>query len=72
MDGTWLIVSSLFSLIGMAACVYGRKQRLAVPTLAGVALMVYPYFVNDTVAMIGIGLALLVTLIVGTRRETAY
>ena len=70
MDSAWLILSSLFSLIGMAVCLYGRKQRLIAPTLVGIALMVYPYFVSDTLAMIGIGVALLVALVMGTRMET--
>jgi hypothetical protein len=72
MDSAWLFLSSLFSLIGMAACVYGRKQRLIAPTVVGVALMVYPYFVSDTLAMVGIGVALLVALVMGTRRETEF
>ena len=70
MDSAALILSSLFSLIGMAVCVYGRKQRLIVPTLVGVALMVYPYLVTGTLALIATGVALLVALVFGTRFET--
>ena len=69
MDGTWILVSSLFSLIGMAACVYGRRQRLVVPTILGIALMIYPYFVASTLALVAIGVVLLGGVVVGIRME---
>ncbi len=70
MDATWLLLSSLFSLIGMAACVYGRRQRLMVPTVLGIILMVYPYFVGSMLALVAIGVVLLGGLVVGVRMET--
>jgi hypothetical protein len=69
MDGTWLLLSSLFSLIGMAVCVYGRRQRLVVPTILGIVLMIYPYFVGSTLALVAIGVLLLGGVIVGLRVE---
>jgi hypothetical protein len=69
MDSGWLIWSSLFSLIGLAVFVYGRRQRRGAPTLIGVALMVYPYFVSSTLALIAIGVLLLGALVVGNRLE---
>jgi hypothetical protein len=69
MDGTWLLLSSLFSLIGMAVAVYGKRQRLLAPTVIGVALMVYPYFVGGTIALVGIGVLLLGALVAGMRLE---
>jgi hypothetical protein len=69
MDPTWLMLSFLFSLIGMAVFAYGRKQRTATHTLIGVALMAYPYFVSSTWALIGIGALLLVGMVVGNRME---
>ena len=69
MDGTWLLLSSLFSLIGMAVCVSGRRQRLVVPTIVGVVLMIYPYFTNSIVALVGIGVVLLGGVVVGVRVE---
>lgn len=69
MDSTWWLLSSLFSLIGMAVAAYGWRQRLMVPTLVGVALMGYPYFVQGTLAMVGIGVLLLGVLVVGRRWE---
>ena len=69
MDAAWLMWSSLFSLIGMAAFMYGRRQRRMTPTLAGAALALYPYFVSNTVALVGIGVLLVAGLIVGNRFE---
>ena len=67
MDGSGLFVSFFFSLVGMAVFKYGREQRLAAPTVIGVALMVYPYFVGDTRAVAGVGFGLLAALYLGMR-----
>jgi hypothetical protein len=69
MDPTWLMLSSLFSLIGFAVFTYGRRQHTATHTLIGVALMAYPYFVSSTYALVGIGALLLVGIVVGNRIE---
>jgi hypothetical protein len=69
MDATWLFISGLFSLLGMAVFVYGRRQRTATHTLIGVLLMVYPYFVSSMLALIGIGGLLVVGLVIGGRLE---
>jgi hypothetical protein len=69
MDAAWLFVSSLFSLVGAVALLYGWRQRLGVPTLIGLMLSIYPYFVSNVVAMIGIGLVLLGALFIGLRME---
>jgi hypothetical protein len=71
MDPTWLLVSGLFSLIGMAVFAYGRRQRTATHTLVGVALMAYPYFISSILALIGIGVLLLVAMVVGNGIESA-
>jgi len=71
MDTTWLWLSGLFSLIGMAVFAYGRKQRTATHTLIGAALMGYPYFVSSAWALVGIGALLLVGMVVGNRMENS-
>ena len=68
-DPTWLLLSSLFSLIGLAVFTYGRKQRTATHTLVGVVLMGYPYFVKSLIAMVAIGIVLLVAMVVGNGIE---
>ena len=69
MDTAWLMWSGLFSVIGAAVFMYGRRQRRGAPTLVGVALMVYPYFVANTLAIVGIGALLLAGLVVANRLE---
>ena len=69
MNSSWLIWSSLFSLIGMAVGIYGRRRRLVVPTVIGIALMVYPYFVDSSLGLVTIGIFLLGALVAGTRWE---
>lgn len=70
MDLSWLMWSGLFSLIGLASFTYGRRQQMGVPTLFGVVLMLYPYFVSSTLALIGIGVLLVAGLLVGSRLES--
>lgn len=69
MDSAWLIWASLFSLIGFAAFVYGRKQRRGVATVIGIALMVYPSFVSNSVTLVALGVALICALFFGSRLE---
>jgi len=69
MDAAWLMWSGLFSVLGLAIFTYGRRQKVAAPTLIGVALMVYPYFVSDTYLMVGVGVFLIGGLFVGSRLE---
>jgi hypothetical protein len=49
----------LFGSIGLGFLIYGRKQRAVVPLLCGLALMVFPYFVSNSVLLVAIGVALM-------------
>jgi hypothetical protein len=69
MNGAWLLLSSVFSLLGMASCVYGRRQRLVIPTILGIVLMIYPYFIDSTPALVAIGVVLLGGVVAGARME---
>ncbi|MFQ5668104.1 MAG: hypothetical protein ACE5I7_16950 [Candidatus Binatia bacterium] len=69
MNTAWFMWSSLFSLIGLAVFVYGRRQRRGAPTLVGAGLMVYPYFVSSTLALVGIGAGLVCGLVLASRLE---
>lgn len=53
-----LIASIIFGLIGLVAFNYGRKNVLFGPMLTGLALMVFPYFVDQVWATYLVGLAL--------------
>ena len=59
LDMSSILWSLLFGSIGMAYFIYGKKQALVVPMVSGVALMVYPYFVTNSIAIVLIGLALM-------------
>jgi len=50
-----LITGGIFSAIGLAALVYGKKQSRIKPMLIGIALMVYPYLITDTMLIVVIG-----------------
>ena len=49
----------LFGAIGLGYCAYARKQREPVPLVAGIGLMVFPYFVSNPWLMVLIGAALM-------------
>jgi hypothetical protein len=58
MNGSTLLWGVLFSAIGFAFFLYGRKQRAVVPLVCGIALMIYPYFIPNVFALVAIGIAL--------------
>jgi hypothetical protein len=53
-----LFSSLLFSLIGMAYIVYGKKEQDFLFLGIGFALAIYPYFVDNVWIMIALGLVL--------------
>ncbi len=48
----------LFGGVGFVAFVYGKKMGYWKPLAIGVTLMVYPYFIPDTLAMWLVGAVL--------------
>jgi hypothetical protein len=52
----------LFGAIGLAAFLYGKKAALWKPTVIGLVLMVYPYFVAQTWLLYTLGGALCMAL----------
>jgi len=58
LNPTYLFFVILFSAAGIAYFMYGKKQSSIVPLLSGLALMIYPYFVSNTLVLIGIGIVL--------------
>ena len=59
MDTSSLLWGLLFGSIGLGSFVYGRRQKTVVPLVCGVALMIFPYFVSNTVLLVILGLALI-------------
>lgn len=57
LDPTWLFLSLIPSGIGFVLFVYGKKQGRLPQIVGGLVLMVYPYFVQSTAALLGTGIA---------------
>jgi hypothetical protein len=49
-----IVWSMFFGAIGVGYFIYGRKQKRLVPFISGIALMVVPYFIEGTVAMVAL------------------
>lgn len=54
-----LFLIVLFSAIGLGYFVYGKRQREGPALIAGLLLMIYPYFISGTLAIVAVGLALM-------------
>ncbi len=59
MDTATLLWGLLFSSIGLGYFLYGKRQKALVPTLCGVVLMIFPYFVSSAWWLVIIGVALM-------------
>jgi hypothetical protein len=57
-----LFASLVVSSIGFVAFSYGRKQRRLPQSVAGIALMAFPYFVPTVLPMLLIATALLAAM----------
>src|SRR5229473_1052662 len=51
-----LIGGFVFGSIGFVAFIYGKRMNLWKPMLLGIALMVYPYFISDNIALFAVGI----------------
>jgi len=56
---SWLLWGLLYGSIGLGFFIYGRKQRAVVPLICGLALMIFPYFVANTILLVAIGAVLI-------------
>ena len=59
MSAASLFWGLLFGCFGIGFFVYGKKQEKFVPLICGLLLMVFPYFVSNTIALVVIGVALM-------------
>jgi hypothetical protein len=53
-----IIWGVIFGSIGLGYFIYGKKQQVAMPMICGLGLMVYPYFVSNTLLLVVLGLML--------------
>ena len=61
MNEAKLLWGLVFGAVGIGYLIYGRRQRILMPFLAGAGLVSYPYFVDDTGILVLLG-AVLVAL----------
>ena len=61
-DPSSLVLSLIVSSIGFVLFSFGRKMDRFPQLVAGLALMVFPYFVTSLVAMVLIAVGILVAL----------
>ena len=68
---TYIFGVLLFSLLGMAAWMVGKRRQKATTKWLGVALMFYPYAVSQTVLLYLVGVALCGAIMWDARRDGA-
>lgn len=61
MQTTNLIWGLIFSSIGIGYFIYGRQQSNLVARYCGIALILYPYLVTNTLALVAVGIVLMLT-----------
>ncbi len=64
MNAANILASVIFGSIGFGAFIYGKKQSNFKALVIGVILMVYPYFVSNSIALFATGVVLTVLLFV--------
>jgi hypothetical protein len=50
----------LFGSLGLGFFLYGKKQKAVVPLVCGLILMIFPYFVSNTILLVAIGVMLII------------
>ncbi len=55
-----LIWGMVFGSIGLGFFIYGKKQKVIVPLLVGIALFIFPYFIADITLLVIVGAILVI------------
>ncbi len=55
-----LLWGMVFGSIGLGFFIYGKKQKVIVPLMVGIALMIFPYFIADITLLVVVGAILTV------------
>ncbi|OGR13457.1 MAG: hypothetical protein A2341_28030 [Deltaproteobacteria bacterium RIFOXYB12_FULL_58_9] len=55
MNPAYLAASAAVGTVGLALFIYGKRSARFIYMLSGVALMVFPYFVTNAWAIVGVG-----------------
>lgn len=67
-DANSLLASFVPTSIGLVLFMYGKRQARAPHIVAGLVLMIYPYFVSNILLMFGIAAVLVLGLSLAVRR----
>jgi hypothetical protein len=67
LDPTSLFVNLMVSIVGLAIFTYGKKQKRVPQLVAGLLLMVYPYFISNVLVMTGVGVGIIGLLFAAVR-----
>jgi hypothetical protein len=59
LNESWLLWGLLFGSFGLGFFVYGKKQKAVVPLVCGLTLMIFPYFISNTIVLVAIGAMLI-------------
>jgi hypothetical protein len=59
-DSNYLVLSLLFSAVGFALFMFGKKAQRVPHLMAGLGLMALPYFITNLIAMTSICIVLAV------------
>ncbi len=51
MNTTILFLGLIFSSIGLGYFIYGKRQRMIMPLVSGLILMIFPYFIENIVIL---------------------
>ncbi|MBI1977498.1 MAG: hypothetical protein HYS55_01965 [Candidatus Omnitrophica bacterium] len=62
MNAANLIGGVIFSSIGVAAFIYGKKQASYKPMVIGILLVAFPYFVQNAALLYMVGILLVLAL----------
>ncbi|MDA3440316.1 amino acid transport protein [Acinetobacter bereziniae] len=58
MNSTTLFLGLIFSSIGLGYFIYGKKQKMTMPFICGIALMIFPYFIENNLLISAIEMIL--------------
>jgi hypothetical protein len=68
LDASWLFLSLIPGGIGFVLFVYGKKEQRLPHLVAGILLMVYPYFTPTALSLFGVGAVICAVLWFGVYR----
>jgi hypothetical protein len=60
MDPSTLMWGVIFGAFGLGFFVYGKKQKVIMPVVSGIGLMLIPYVISNTMVLVLIGIILIV------------